>query len=313
VSTARLLTAPTAGAVAVIEVRGDCQHACDALAGQLPPVGSIRLVHCPEIDDMLLARPTTDTLYVMPHGGRQIVDATLTRLASAGIETAPTATAPVGDIEAAMLEDLPSAQTSVALDLLLAQPRRWASFSAPWTEEDEARSTRLRHLLDPPSVAVVGPPNIGKSTLLNALAGRQRAVVADAPGTTRDWVGARVDVGGLLVDWIDTPGLRATGDMVEAASINMARAAIANADVLIAAADPHAGWPEVPRPADLRLGLREDLGPIEGASVTCAALRGKGLERVVAAVRAVLIRDEDLASERPWRWRARSPIPGQPS
>jgi tRNA modification GTPase len=310
VNTARLLTPPAAGAVAVIEVRGTCQDACVALSARLPAVGGIHLAHCAGIDDMLLARPLEDRLLIMPHGGRQVVDATLSRLAAGGFDHSDTAAADTSDIERLVMMDLHRAQTPLALELLLTQPARWSTFSGPWTDEDEARSSRLRRLLEPPRVALAGPPNIGKSTLLNALAGRDRAVVSNAEGTTRDWIGVRIDLGGLAVDWADTPGIRLAEDPVEAASIRAAQTTIDAADLLVAAADPTSGWPQLPRPADLRLGLRADLGPIEGADLACAALRGDGLEGVVQAVRSRLVPDADLTSERPWRWRGDGPVPG---
>ncbi len=313
-STARLLTAPVAGAVAIIEIRGDATEACAAIGGTIPPVGAVRLAHCPGIDDMLLARPSEDRLLIMPHGGMQIVEATLAQLAASGVHPVTSEDAcqeDEGDVEQRVMADLRAAPSRTALDLLLAQPARWRRFDSTWTELDEARSARLRRLLEPPRVAVVGRPNIGKSTLLNALVGRCRAVVADAPGTTRDWVGARVDLGGLVVDWIDTPGLRCTTDAVEAASIEQARQVISQADLLIAAADPTSGWPELSRAPGLRLGLRSDLGPIDGANISCAALQGKGLEAVVSTVRSWLIPADDVTCTRPWRWRRFGPVPGR--
>lgn len=64
-------------------------------------------------------------------------------------------------------------------------------------------------------VAIVGPPNIGKSTLLNALAGREASIISEIAGTTRDIIEVRMDIGGLAVTLLDTAGLRETIDTVE--------------------------------------------------------------------------------------------------
>ncbi len=70
------------------------------------------------------------------------------------------------------------------------------------------RDRSLCALLNPPRVAIVGVPNSGKSTLANRFFGQDRAIVADLPGTTRDWVGEFADINGLVVMLVDTPGQR---------------------------------------------------------------------------------------------------------
>lgn len=80
-------------------------------------------------------------------------------------------------------------------------------------------------------VVLVGAPNVGKSTLLNALAGREAAITSDVPGTTRDAVEVRMDLGGLLVTFVDLAGLRETTDAVEAMGIDRARRRAERADL----------------------------------------------------------------------------------
>jgi tRNA modification GTPase len=257
-----------------------------------------------DIDTLLLARLKKDSLLLMPHGGEAIVRAVVECLQTMGcrIETTQTPLDAADPVEAAMLRVLPSAPTTLAIDLLLAQPRRWHTFQRDWTDEDEARSHRLNRLLRPPLVAMAGPPNIGKSTLLNALAGRQAAMVHDTPGTTRDHVGVHLDLAGLVVEWLDLPGLRASSDAVETKAIRLAEARLAEVDLCIGAADATSDWPDPGRAIDLRVGLRRDLGTRDDADVSCAALHGDGLDDLVRVIRSTLVWDADLASERPWRF-----------
>ena len=81
--------------------------------------------------------------------------------------------------------------------------------------------------------AIVGRPNAGKSTLFNALLGRERAIVTDIPGTTRDTVEERVQLGGVLLRLIDTAGLRETEDEVEKLGVERSRAAMEGAELIL--------------------------------------------------------------------------------
>ncbi|NIY71444.1 tRNA uridine-5-carboxymethylaminomethyl(34) synthesis GTPase MnmE [Marivivens donghaensis] len=82
-------------------------------------------------------------------------------------------------------------------------------------------------------VAIVGAPNVGKSTLLNRLAGRQAAITSDIAGTTRDVIEVRMDLGGLPVTILDTAGLRETDDVVESLGIGIAKQRAAAADMVV--------------------------------------------------------------------------------
>ncbi|MGE0385344.1 MAG: tRNA uridine-5-carboxymethylaminomethyl(34) synthesis GTPase MnmE [Gammaproteobacteria bacterium] len=97
--------------------------------------------------------------------------------------------------------------------------------------EDALQGARAgARLRDGVGVVIAGRPNVGKSSLLNRLAGQDRAIVSDLPGTTRDLLQAHVLLGGLPVELIDTAGLRADPDAIESEGIRRAEQAIAHAD-----------------------------------------------------------------------------------
>jgi tRNA modification GTPase len=87
------------------------------------------------------------------------------------------------------------------------------------------------------AVAIVGRPNVGKSSLLNALVGRDRAIVSPHPGTTRDTIEVAFDLGGLLIRMIDTAGVRTTADAIEQEGVRRAREMIEQAELLIVVLD----------------------------------------------------------------------------
>jgi tRNA modification GTPase len=95
------------------------------------------------------------------------------------------------------------------------------------------RSSVGLHLTQPWRVALVGPPNVGKSSLLNRLVGFQRAIVYDQPGTTRDVVTAHTAFDGWPVELFDMAGMRETSDQVEQSGVVMARQAARQADLLV--------------------------------------------------------------------------------
>lgn len=99
------------------------------------------------------------------------------------------------------------------------------------TLKEEAHAGRV--LRDGYRAIIVGQPNAGKSSLLNLLSGQEAAIVTEVAGTTRDILREQIDIDGLLVELIDTAGLRENPDQIEAEGIRRAREAIKNADAVL--------------------------------------------------------------------------------
>lgn len=100
--------------------------------------------------------------------------------------------------------------------------------------DESRRGEALRDGLD---VVIAGPPNAGKSSLMNRLLAENRAIVTDIPGTTRDLLKADIEIQGIPIRLTDTAGLRSGGDKVEAIGVERARSAIATADLVLAVED----------------------------------------------------------------------------
>ena len=95
-------------------------------------------------------------------------------------------------------------------------------------------------------VAIVGAPNVGKSTLLNALLGEERAIVSDIQGTTRDAIEDTIQLGGVTFRFIDTAGIRHTDDQIELMGIDRSIAAAQRAQIILLMTQPGVPYPDIP-------------------------------------------------------------------
>lgn len=250
-------------------------------------------------------------------------------------------------IETRMLWALSRAASPLAIDLLLDQPRRWRlATSSPTVREgleckptarapqalphgraaccgvsdpafdptsDPPRDAILNRLITPPTVAAFGPPNVGKSTLCNALAGRSVAIVADEAGTTRDHVGVMIDMAGLVVRYVDTPGMTTLGPRSgatseEADAVAITRRVLDWADLILCCGDA-ANPPLATTPSahsnvlTLTVALRADLGPAGFSHDAAVAARtGEGIPHLATLIRESLVPAQVIASAAPWKF-----------
>jgi len=159
---------------------------------------------------------------------------------------------------------------------------------------DARRGRLLREGLQ---VAIVGAPNVGKSSLFNALVGASRAIVTEVAGTTRDLVTEVVDIGGLRVTLTDTAGLRDTTDPVEVQGVERARRSASVADLVLTVVDRSTERHQTTEYKGLIVANKSDLPAAwtDESAVAVSATTGAGLEvlrrRIVEALDVDLLRD----------------------
>jgi len=155
--------------------------------------------------------------------------------------------------------------------------------------DDDRRGERIRKGF---SIAIIGPPNTGKSSLLNAIAGRDAAIVTDIPGTTRDIVEVAMVLGGFAVTLADTAGLRDTQDVVESEGVKRALTRANSADLVLGVLDGAAEWNQEMTPvlskSDIVVLSKSDLPrrltPPDSFSggYHISAKTGEGIEALIA-------------------------------
>jgi tRNA modification GTPase len=316
------LTPPGVGAIATLAVRGP--HAWDVVralfqprSGSLPPAPEPRRCWLGRLgggaaDEVVVGVKETSPvprIEVHCHGGPEVVRLLTETLESHGVHRCSWQELERSAAAAALAEARTVRTAAILLDQYQgAFQRAVDAILAAWDRGDTAEAGRGleglrrwdgvgRHLTVPWRVVVAGAPNVGKSSLINALAGYPRCVVAPTPGTTRDVVTTVVAVEGWPVELADTAGLRAAAGPVEQQGIDLARAAAAAADLCLWVLDASTTpvWP--PSSAALRLLVNKvDLPAAWGleraaGAVHVSARTGTGLAELCEALAGWLVSD----------------------
>jgi tRNA modification GTPase len=250
------------------------------------------------------------------HGGREVVRLLLDLFRQRGLQScswedflrhteddppraaasAALARAPTARTAGILLDQYRGAFAGAVRDLVALLDRGDATAAESRLGELARYAALGRHLTAPWRVTVAGAPNVGKSSLVNALAGYQRSVVAPTPGTTRDVVTVSLAVDGWPVELSDTAGLREGGEELEEAGMRRAREAAAAADlclwVLDAAAEPV--WPDAGAGTVRLVVNKVDLPPVwdlqrAGGVARVSASTGEGLPELCAALSGWLV------------------------
>lgn len=326
---AAVLTPPGRGAIAVVAVEGP--KATEAVAACFLPAGARALADTPpdglrygrwrrpDGEELVVVRRGPASVEIHCHGGAAASAAILRSLGEQGVEAvdadAVGGVGPAGESPGRFAGEawvaLPNAATERVAGVLLDQASGAlddaiveivAAIDRGATDKAAGRLDALlawrrlgERLLVPTRVVLAGPPNAGKSSLVNAVVGYGRAIVHHVPGTTRDVVTATTAVRGWPIELADTAGLRATDDPIEAAGVALARETLRRADVVVLVNEAgEAPPPRVDLPsgaATIRVASKSDLHGAAAPSTDAlptSVVSGRGVvdlvERIADAI-----------------------------
>lgn len=210
-------------------------------------------------EHVVLTRPAEDRIEIHCHGGAAVCQRLLSDLMSVGCSAVPSQQWPSQlscPLARAAEQDLLLVTTDRAAAILLDQMNGAlrADISAARRQLAERDSSRLRallnwadfglHLAQAWKVVLAGPPNVGKSSLLNALAGTRQAIVHHEAGTTRDWIEWPSAVDGWPVVFTDTAGVRQSTEAIERTGVERGLGQLRDADLAVLVVDAQQGWTE---------------------------------------------------------------------
>jgi tRNA modification GTPase len=332
-NTATLTTPPGAAAIAVVRLSGpDVPAFLRTHFSKTAKMG--RAVHgdltdgSRIIDDAVVVLCDATTADLNLHGGTWVVHSAmdLARRETFEVRESPASLVVDADseLEREVLSHLPLARTELGVRTILAQSEAWNDLIQRFAAESpvvRAELVRLladrtlHHLLHPPTVAIIGVPNVGKSTLANQLFARERSITADVPGTTRDWVGEIANIDGLPVMLVDTPGLRITEDQIEQTAIERSRLEIHRADMIVLLLDasrPLEGeqalliceYPNALRVAN-KVDRISDEQITSVASISMVAVAGQGVDELRRAIVRHFCGSDNVVIKQPYVWTKR--------